>query len=289
MYLIAILSAFIAVLSPFWGLIFILSFGEKYRDRKGVFFAAFSVVVIIFFFLKIIDTIGFFDLIIGIALSSMLYFWSLFRTLDYLRSIIAVFFLNIGYAVLRNLIFGKLFITNLNQALQQYTEFVKTSFENNTEYLSFALEILRTLENILSKYYAGIWIITIVLAVYFGSLIFSKKNELKWNHRLIQLPFFFIYLLIGSLALFLIPNTRTVGINCLMMLSPLFLIQGISIIDFYWGNFFKKSKFLLFLLIFSMVLNYFILMLIALMGLVDIWFNFRKIIIMEEIDENNLN
>ena len=66
------------------------------------------------------------------------------------------------------------------------------------------------------------------------------------------------------------------------------LIQGISILEFYWGDFFKKSKFLLFLLIFSMVFNYFILILVALIGLTDIWFNFRKIY-MEEIDGNNLN
>jgi uncharacterized protein YybS (DUF2232 family) len=72
------------------------------------------------------------------------------------------------------------------------------------------------------------------------------------------------------------------------MIAPLFLIQGISNLDFYWGDFFKRSKILLFLLVVSMVFNYFILILVALIGLTDIWFNFRKID-MEEIDGSNFN
>ena len=59
--------------------------------------------------------------------------------------------------------------------------------------------------------------------------------------------------------------------------------------DFYWGKFFKKSKFLLVLLIISIIINIPIIILIVLMGVADIWFNFRKIHIMEEIDENHLS
>jgi len=40
-------------------------------------------------------------------------------------------------------------------------------------------------------------------------------------------------------------------------------------------------------LIFSMALNIPILILVALVGMLDIWFDFRKIRVMEENDENH--
>ncbi|MCK4653289.1 MAG: DUF2232 domain-containing protein [Candidatus Cloacimonetes bacterium] len=289
MFLIAVLSALIATLSPFWGLIFILALSGKYQDRKYIFFSVFAGVVLILIIANIIDIITFFDLMIGVGLSSIIYFGNLFRTLSYLRTILAVFFLNVIYAILRHILFGKMFLKNFTQVIEQYKEFFSSTFQDSSEQLELALELLESFKYVFSKFYMGIWVVTIVFAIYFGSLILSKKMMSKWNHKEIRQPFFLIYILIGSLVLFLIPNTKIFGINMMVMLAPLFLIQGISILDFYWGNFFKKSKFLLFLLIFSMVLNYFILMLVVLMGLLDIWFNFRKIRITEEADESNLS
>ncbi len=289
MFLTAILAAIIATISPFWGLIFILASGGKYQERRYIFFAVFSGIVIILSIVSIIDIITLSDLIVGVGATSLLFFWSLFRTFNYIRSMIIAFFFSIAYSVARQWIFGKAFIENVNQAIEQYKEFITSAFQNSAEQMSLALEITESFKEIFTTFYAGIWVLTVVLALYFGSLLFSRKNIMKWKHRTIRMPFYLIYLLIVGLVLFLMPGTKNIGINSLLMLSPLFLIQGISILDFYWGNFFKKSKFLLFLLILSMVINYFILTLVALMGLLDIWFNFRKISIMEEMNESNLS
>jgi uncharacterized protein YybS (DUF2232 family) len=101
------------------------------------------------------------------------------------------------------------------------------------------------------------------------------------------MPYFFIYLLILAMIIFILPNWKTTGINAMVILAPIFLIQGISILDFFWGEFFRRSKLLLFLLIISMVVNIPILILVGLIGLLDIWFDFRKIRIMEDINENH--
>lgn len=289
MFLIAILAVIIATISPFWGLIFILASGGKYQERIYIFFAVFSGIVVILSIASIIDIITLSDLIVGVGATSLLFFWSLFRTFNYIRSMMAAFFFSVVYSAARQLIFGKAFIENVNQAIEQYKEFITSAFQNSAEQMNLALEITESFKKIFTTFYAGIWVCTVVLAIYFGSLLFSRKNIMKWKHRTIRMPFFLIYFLIVGLVLFLMPGTKNIGINSLLMLSPLFLIQGISILDFYWGNFFKKSKFLLFLLIFSMVINYFILTLVALMGLLDIWFNFRKISIMEEMNESNLS
>ncbi len=288
MILLAVISVVIATLSPFWGLIFIIAFSGKYQKNRNLFNYVFFGFVILLFLLKLIDIISFMNLLIGVGLTSVLYLWSLQRTLNFINAIISAFFLNIIYAVLRMIIFGKQYAEIIAEVIEKYKEFVTQSFQNNAEQLALALDFTDTFQQLFTKYYVGIWVSTIVLAIYIGSIFLSKKGSLKWEHRKIRMPFYLVYILIAALAGFLLPDTQTYGINALIMIAPLFLIQGISILDFYWGDFFKRSKVLLFLLIVSMVFNYFILILVILIGLIDIWFNFRKID-MEEIDESNLN
>ncbi len=288
MIFLAVISVVIATLSPFWGLIFIIAFSGKYQNKKNLFYSVYFGFVVVLFLFKVMDIISLLDLLIGVGLTSALYLWSLHRTLNFINALISVFFLNIIYAILRLIIFGNYYAELIAEVIESYKEFVTQSFQNNDEQLTLALEFIETFQELFTKYYVGIWVFTIVFAIYIGSLILSKKGSLKWEHRKIRMPFYLIYILIAALAGFLLPSSHTSGINVLIMIAPLFLIQGISILDFYWGDFFKKSKFLLFLLIFSMVFNYFILILVALIGLTDIWFNFRKID-MEEIDGNNFN
>ena len=288
MILLAVISVVIATLSPFWGLIFIIAFSGKYQKNRNIFNYVFFGFVILLFLVKLVDIITFMNLFIGVGLTSVLFLWSLRRTLNFINAIISVFFLNIVYAVLRMIVFGKQYAELITEVIVTYKEFVTQSFQDNAEQLTLALDFTDTFQQLFTKYYVGIWVFTIVFAMYIGSIFLSKKGNLVWEHRKIQMPYYLIYILIASLAGFLLPNTRTSGINALIMIAPLFLIQGISIVDFYWGDFFRRSKILLFLLIVSMVFNYFILMLVALIGLIDIWFNFRKID-MEEIDESNLN
>ena len=288
MIFLAVISVVIATLSPFWGLIFIIAFSGKYQKKRSLFYSVYFGFVVFLFLFRVIDIISFMDLLIGVGLTSALYLWSLQRTLNFINALISAFFLNIIYSILRLIIFGKQYADIIAEVLENYKEFVTQSFQNNNEQLNLALKFTDTFQELFTKYYVGFWVFTIVFAIYIGSLFLSKKGFLKWEHRKIRMPFYLIYILIAALAGFLLPTTHNYGINALIMIAPLFFIQGISIMDFYWGDFFKKSKLLLFLLIFSMVFNYFILILVALIGLTDIWFNFRKID-MEEIDGNNLN
>lgn len=288
MILIAVISVVIATLSPFWGLIFILAFSDKYRNKRTLFNAVYFGFVFLLFILQVVDVLSLIDLLFGVGFTSVLFIWSLHRTLNFINALMSVFFMNMLYAVIRLVTFGKQYAEVISEVIEKYKEVIAQSFQNNNEQLTMALEFIDTFQELFTKYYVGIWVFTIVFATYVGALILSKKGSLKWEHRKIQMPFYLIYILILALAGFLLPTVHSSGINALIMVSPLFLIQGISILDFYWRDFFKRSKFLLILLIISMVFNYFILILVALIGLTDIWFNFRKID-MEEIDGSNFN
>jgi len=284
---IAVLAAVLAILSPLWGLIFTLSFSGKYLNRFYLFMLLFVLAIVGLFLANVVDWITFFDVFIGIAVSIFIYFYIMQKSGSYINAILAASAVNCCYAIARQFIWGKQLLENVILAMQNVESFMQSSITENQEQLSFALELIESTKAILTKYYIGTWMVSIILGLYFGSLLLSRQLQNKWDHRRIGLPFYIIYLLIASLLLFILPQVRILGINSLMILVPLFIIQGVSILDFFWRDFFTKSKFLLFLLIFSMALNIPILILVALVGMLDIWFDFRKIRVMEENDENH--
>jgi uncharacterized protein YybS (DUF2232 family) len=70
------------------------------------------------------------------------------------------------------------------------------------------------------------------------------------------------------------------------MLSPLFVIQGVAVIEHFLGRYLRRSIVLTTVLIIVGILNGFVVM-VASIGLFDVWFNFRKITDREESHENN--
>ena len=224
-----------------------------------------------------VDLIFFSDILIGIGVTSFLYFGWISASKDYLRTIIYLTFINIGYSILKFLMFGKVFVQLAEASFNQFSEYLNTGLQNNPEQLSIGLDVLRQLKEIVMNYYPGIWVFSVVIGIYLGSLLFSKKVTEKWEHKKLQLPFYLIYILILLLIALISEQTRIIGINGLLMIIPFFLFQGISILHFFWGDFFVRSRFLLYLMIISMILNPYLLLLVVLVGMLDIWFNFRKI------------
>jgi uncharacterized protein YybS (DUF2232 family) len=106
---------------------------------------------------------------------------------------------------------------------------------------------------------------------------------------MIRFPYAVVYGFIASLGLSLYPVTRLYGINLLVCMSMIYLIQGTSVLSFAWGDFFQRAKLLRAFLIMAIILNYPILVLIALTGVMDVWFDFRKLTLVEEKHESNIN
>jgi len=285
----ALISGFLAIISHFIGLFFIIAFGFKYQKQKYVFYSIFIGVIILSYLFHLIGGSVFVaDAFVGVGITSAIFFYLLFQKFDYLHAILVTFFVNVAYSILRIIVFQKSLLNFLNDAISQYSQILQTSFPQDSDKLNFALEALNNAKFIFTHFTASIWMISTVSALYLGSLFISKKL-VKWNHREIRFPFYLVYLLIVALLMTLANQTKYWGINGLIMLFPLFLIQGISILHFFWGNFFRNSRFLVYLLIISMLLNYFLLLLVAFVGLADVWFNFRKINKMEDVNESHLN
>lgn len=291
MILVACLSVIIAAFTPFWGVIFIFTLGAKYQQRKYYqqFYGLILLTALILLLGRIIDVISLSDILVGVALTSLLFFRLLFANHDYLRSIIIVFFFNVVYGIIRYFLFSRQIIENIKVISEEYLKILMETMPENQESIGFAGELIETMKYIITNFYPGIWVLTIITAVYVGSLLLSARTANKWSHKQVRLPYEIVYPLMLCLAAFLFKGSRIPGINGLIMLLPLFLIQGISILDFFWGERLKKARLILVLLVIAMVFNPYLILIIAVLGLTDIWFNFRKIRIQEDIDENNLN
>lgn len=259
----------------------------QYQPYRIRFYAALIVVLLLFLLGRIINIISFSDIVVGVVLSALVFFLILAKTLDYLRAILVAGFINLFYSALRQVAYGKLFLENINQIIDLYLETLRETTADNLNRLTFIQEAVESVRDIITNFFPGIWVFTMILALYLGALLLSRRSQLKWEHKYIRLPFFLIYLLLPVLILLLFPATRIAGFNGALMLLPVFLVQGISLIDFYWGVYFQRTKLLLIVFVLALVFNPYLVLLLTLFGLFDIWFDFRKINKREEIDENH--
>jgi len=285
---IASLAAIITVFTPFWGLIFTLIYSEKHQNKKYLFYAVFGGIIIVFFLLKMIDFIGIFDVIFGVGIISFFYSKVLHKKFDYMNTILVIYFINIIKAIVKFFFFEKKFIQIFESVMQNSQLIFATYLEKDTEKFTIISEVIEKTTTFFIKHHLGIEVALMTIAIYIASLFIAHKSQIKWNHNVSRFPFFIVYFLIAGLMLILLSNYRIIGTNLLIALAPIFLIQGSTILDFFWGNFFRKSKFLQVVLILSIVFNYYVLLLVMIVGLIDFWFDIRKLKNNGGINENNI-
>jgi hypothetical protein len=157
----------------------------------------------------------------------------------------------------------------------------------NQEQLMMFKYLVKIGRELVSHYNIAMWCSGMIIAVYLGSLLLTRSRAMTWSHKYIKFPHELVYMVIGCMILIVIPITKVLGLNLLLAILPLYLIQGTAVFDFFWGAHFARSPILRFLVILVILLYYPLLVLLVLVGLFDNWFNFRKIEIREENDENH--
>lgn len=217
------------------------------------------------------------DIILGVGLSTALCFYLLRHKYTYINSLIIVTIYNSIYAYARFLIFENTIVNLLSESMEEMKEMWQTLLADRPELLQSFFEISEKSREIMFEYNIAIWVVTIGLALYIGLLIFSRRVDVKWDHKRTRIPFYFVYILIIGLALTLIPQTSTAGANILVILCLLYLIQGIAMLDYFLGSFFRKHKLLMIVFVIIILINIYLLGLIILFGIVDNWLDFRKI------------
>jgi uncharacterized protein YybS (DUF2232 family) len=93
-----------------------------------------------------------------------------------------------------------------------------------------------------------------------------------------ELPELLVWVFIGSGVLFLtgVPWLRVIGLNGLVVLLGLYFLQGLSIAAFLFRRF-QLPRFLATLSVILLVFQPFFTLLVAGLGLFDVWFAFRRL------------
>ncbi len=188
-------------------------------------------------------------------------------------------------AFLTALVPGLLFIGLKNLFFFPYIKLLAE--ENNQQFMSsienvFSPEMmesmyptLETVKNIMIYGNASLWMVGIVIGIFVGAFIFSKRSSLKWHFNKIK---FHYYVQLGvalGLMLFII-KFRVIGYNVLFIVGLLYLIQGYSVLYCYVESMMKRSKFLGIVMLIIPIFSYILLLVITIVGLLDNWLPLRK-------------
>lgn len=132
------------------------------------------------------------------------------------------------------------------------------------------------LPSILGSFILAITWFTMVVG---NILLLKTSGTAPWeSYQVWQLPEKLIWIAIGTgvLALLPIEPLRTIGINCLVLLSIIYCFQGLSIAVFFMNKW-KVPLLLRSFFYVMIVFQSFGTLLLLIFGIGDIWFDFRKL------------
>ena len=244
MILIAVFTAFIANFDPALGLFFIVLLGGKYYlKQKYTFLSIFCLASILSYFLmrENLSDFTIVESLIGVALAYFV-FMEVFLTKNKLSlSLVSFFGIESVFCLIRHFTYGEKFIQTLSELIEASRIQIERDIVDPAQ-LKMVSQFFEIFKSMIIKYNFAFMLGSLLIAAYFGFLFFAKRNKISIHHQKLQLPFFLVYIVIGGLALSLYPQTRTMGMNILLALSPLFFFQGISVTDFFWRKHFTKHK-----------------------------------------------
>lgn len=285
MITVALLAILITLFSPFLGQIYVVGVvGKNLYDKKKLnyYYGIVVFVVSLLVLLKVVSLVVALNMFMVLLLSPYVFFATFERLSNIEASITTSGVLNIIYGFILNYLVKKNYITEIKSTFDLFRETVASS-DYNAEMRNLMVENINSIQRIFSEYLSVIWAFFMILAIFFGAIILAKTTkEISWDFSKVKWPFQSIYVLIVSMLFVLYPVTFQLGIKFLVIMITIYLIQGISILSFFWKDYFVRSKFLLTILIVAILFNPYLLLLIGFVGLFDIWFNFRKIDIVEE-------
>lgn len=166
---------------------------------------------------------------------------------------------------------------------------LKTKYPvNGTEYTQIS-DFINISKNLYLNYNYAFAIFIAIVATWLGLMILSKIIAYDFKFCSYFTPNFIVYAMIGGLIALLIPQAKYAGENIIIVTMTFFFIQGLAVAWFYYGVLLKSSVILLILFSLSLILNPYLIILLALVGIIDTWFDLRKLNKLEETHENNLN
>lgn len=296
--LIALGTTITTLFSPLLGLIFVIAIGGnwfiKNFEKKSYLVIWLIAVPVMFYFAGFITHFDLFNIALGVVVIAFLHFAVLLKTLSFKTALVSATIGSAVFALIRLLLFKEYYATLLDEGFAQSFALLEKAWAGSEE----SMQMLQTLKSAsagikqnLINYQVALWVVPSTIGIAIGCMVLSKISALKWFYAFFKVNKNIVWLLIPFLGLTAfatkVPILKVIAYNGLAIFAGLYLIQGFAIINFFWRIWFAKSKFFTIILIAAIILNPYLLPLVILTGLLDTWFNFRKI--REEPDEDYSN
>jgi hypothetical protein len=288
----------IAVLSPGLGLLFALSISGRWLladpKRQRVFFPVLVAGLALLWLMK--DTIPGMPgnvpmalALVGTGVCATVAFYVFTRTWRISLPMVTVAYLHLTAAMIIPEMWPREYWSFVKQTTDTFDAAFREAMKAGVEDQATVQVFHNAVDYALRNLQPGLWTLGMVLATCVGLLMLTRGVAVHWRFDRLRLPFHPVFLIILGLGLCLHSATRAFSANILIMLGSLLTIQGISILLFFGRRLFKGSFWLNLILIIAIVINPVFILMIALLGAIDLWFNIRKISPEEEIDESDLS
>jgi hypothetical protein len=196
--------------------------------------------------------------------------------------------INTVYGFLNNIFTKKIFLEKFTLESAEVMKIYAEKIQPNAEQMAFFQEMIEQSKYIYTNFSSGIWIFSIMLSFLIGFYITTRGN-LLYSINKYHVNLYVIYTLIIALIFAIFSKYSIYSWNFIIGVLPLFFMQGIGIITYKFGRYYKKSKLFIFISILCLLINPYIVIFISFIGLFDNWFDFRKFNKLEDINENHSN
>ena len=188
-----------------------------------------------------------------------------------------LFFINSAYIGVRQYLFSEAIANQFSQAVEQVMFIAKDKFPENSEQFLIFSEMMDVSTHFYLSYSPGMWIAFMMLCLLIGYFIVFRKNEDYVPINQFQVHIYVCYITMFALGISLLPGVKLIGVNLLIAIMPLFLIQGMAVANQKMINWFSRSMLLKVMAIICIIINPYVVLFLSIIGLFDNWLDFRKI------------
>ena len=252
-------------------------------QKTSVFFIAWLVLCILMFSQNFIDHIHTLNLIsAGISCFLLIYFLRRNLEMNFIFMILLLF--NSAYVALRQYLFAGFIENQFNQSITQIMDIVANRYSESSEQYMIFSELMDVSTHFYLSYSPGMWIALMMLCILVGYFITFRQSEDYVPISQYQVHLYVCYVAVLALGICILPGFRLIGINLLLAIMPLFLIQGMAVAHHKMVSWFSHSLLLKIIAIICIIINPYIVLFLSIIGLFDNWLDFRKLYNVESTD-----
>ncbi len=289
-----LIGLMISVLFPSIGLLYMIPIAGKYtlrnrNENNFLFFLGWFLSAIGLILINWISVPSFLNIFFGIGVNLILILIILRRYQNVELAVTISAIINTLTATVKYLFYHKEFISGLELSVKQSIALLSTKYPVGTKEYDVFKEIIDLSKDIYINYNYSLSVLVVIICTWIGIAVYNREesDHYKWFHY--RTMNYFVYVLTIGLILTLIKPYKLIGLNILIACSGFFLIQGLSVFWFLFKTWLIQSKLLVVIAVLSLLLNPYLLVFTALFGLIDMWYDFRKLNLQEETHENNIN